>query len=119
MKNNGRYKKGVKRPKEVEEKRLLRLREAITGAKNSNWVGDKVSNNAVHGWVKRWKGFPKQCEFCGTTTAKKLEWANIDHTYRRVLEDYIRLCTKCHRNYDYSNHLCNIGSRGGSVKNKK
>ena len=42
---------------------------------------------------------------CGTETAKKFEWANIDHKYRRVLEDFIRMCTSCHRKYDYENNL--------------
>lgn len=38
------------------------------------------------------------CSDCGE--AKKTQWANVDHTYRRVLEDYIELCAKCHRLYD-------------------
>ena len=58
---------------------------------------------AVHLWVQKWKGIPKKCESCGTEKAKKYEWANIDHKYCRVLEDYIRMCTSCHRKYDYNN----------------
>lgn len=116
--SKGRYIKGIKKPKEFEEYRLKRLREETGGENNYNWKGDRVGNTAVHTWVKKWKGVPTKCEVCGTTKAKKFEWANIDHRYRRVLDDYTRMCTKCHRNYDYGNHLCNIGSRGGSVKNK-
>ena len=55
---------------------------------------------AIHDWIRRWKGKPSKCEVCGTTSAKKFEWANVDHQYRRVLEDYLRMCTKCHRKYD-------------------
>jgi len=43
---------------------------------------------------------PSKCEFCGTTQAKRFEWANIDGEYRRNLDDFIRLCKKCHNDYD-------------------
>lgn len=69
---------------------------------HKNWKGDEVSYTGIHKWVVKWKGTPNCCEQCGTTTAKKFEWANVDHEYRRVLEDYIRMCTPCHRNYDKS-----------------
>jgi hypothetical protein len=72
----------------------------------------------MHVWVARWKVKPSLCEHCGTTKSKKYEWANIDHKYRRVLDDYIRLCTSCHRNYDYQNHLSDKGGKWGSIKNK-
>ena len=73
---------------------------AIIGEKHFNWKGDKCSYSSMHIWVSKWKGKPKKCESCGIETAKKFEWANIDHQYRRVLEDYIRMCTTCHRRYD-------------------
>lgn len=113
------YKKGNKRSKKDEEYRLTKLRETIVGVNNPIWKGERAKYHVIHKWVTRWKGKPKLCEMCGTTAARKFEWANIDHEYRRVLEDYIRMCTKCHRNYDYSNHLSNVGSRGGSIKNKR
>lgn len=70
------------------------------GKDNWQWVGDKVSYPALHTWVRRWKGTPHKCEHCGSTDKKKYEWANIDHKYNRNLDDWIRLCTKCHRKYD-------------------
>ena len=75
------------------------------GSKNVNWKGNGVGYHAIHSWIERWKGKLKQCERCGSTTAKKYEWANIDHTYKRILEDYIRMCTSCHRIYDYEHNL--------------
>ena len=69
---------------------------------SSAWLGDSIGYFGVHEWVIRWKGKPQKCEMCGAEDKKKYEWANIDHKYRRILDDYIRLCTKCHRNYDYS-----------------
>jgi len=72
-----------------------------TGEKNPQWKGDAVGKLAVHDWIKRVLGYPNKCEHCKTTTAKKFEWANIDHKYRRNIDDYVRLCTSCHRIYDY------------------
>lgn len=51
-------------------------------------------------WVELHKGKPSLCEHCGTTEAKKFEWANISKKYKRELDDWIRLCTKCHRKFD-------------------
>lgn len=64
------------------------------------WKGDNIGYRAKHLWVIKWKGKPKKCENCGTEDARKYEWANIDHSYRRILDDYIRMCTSCHRKYD-------------------
>lgn len=88
------------------------------GNKSSAWKGDSACLMAKHSFISRTKGTPSKCEHCGTENEKWYDWANIDHKYSRNLEDYIRLCRKCHRKYDYDNHLSNIGSRGGSIPNK-
>lgn len=75
------------------------------GEKHWNWVGDKVSYSSLHAWVRKHKGTPQSCEFCKTTGHRKYEWANKDHKYKRNLDDWIRLCTSCHRKYDKSNNL--------------
>lgn len=82
----------------------------VMGARYSNeqshpsWKGNKVGKRALHTWVDKWKGQPETCEGCGSTglRGKKINWANVDHQYRRVLDDYIRLCVKCHGAYDTS-----------------
>ena len=84
---------------------------SLSEEKSPHWKGDRVGKNAVHDWVRKWKGRPNKCENCGTTKAKKFEWANIDHKYRRILQDYVRMCSKCHRNHDYENMLCGKGGR--------
>lgn len=95
-----------------EHKAKLRLirRSEETKKKISNsqseengfqWKGDKAGVSAMHTWVIKWKGRPRECEVCGITTAKKFEWANVDHSYKRILDDYIRMCTKCHMAYDF------------------
>ena len=78
------------------------------------WKGDDVAYHTLHAWVDREKGKPSACEHCGRTDAKRYEWANVDHKYRRVLADWVRLCTACHRKHDYKHGLSNVGSRWGS-----
>ena len=58
--------------------------------------------SSLHSWVRKNKGKPKVCEHCGFTSDKprKLHWANKDHSYKRILDDYIALCVFCHRKYD-------------------
>lgn len=73
-------------------------------AYKTTWKGDAVSYTGLHQWLARWKGRPKKCENCGTETAKKYEWANVDHKYKRLLNDYVRMCTSCHRHYDIENN---------------
>lgn len=65
-----------------------------------NWKGDDVSYGALHRWVIGHKGDANMCVNCGIEGKKKYEWANKDHKYRRCLDDYISLCTSCHRRYD-------------------
>lgn len=62
------------------------------------WKGEFASYSAIHHWVKRWKGRPNKCENCGFIG--KCTWANLDHSYKRILEDYISLCRKCHYAFD-------------------
>ncbi len=72
------------------------------GVLHPNWQGDKVNYRDLHNWIVKWRGQPDSCENCGRTNLKghSIHWANVDHKYRRVLEDYIRLCAKCHKQYD-------------------
>ena len=96
--------RGKPRTEEVRRKiglSHLGLPSKVSGEKNYAWKGDKVSYIGLHKWVARWKGKPMLCEMCGSTDKKKYAWANIDHRYRRVLQDYIRLCYSCHAIYDY------------------
>ena len=80
-----------------------------THAKNGNlresnspgWKGDNVKYSALHEWVKRYKGTPKECTQCGLDDPNKTyHWANISHEYSRDLDDFIRMCASCHKYYD-------------------
>ena len=71
-----------------------------TGPLHPNWKGDNVGYAALHKWVRQLLGSPSECTHCGTTTAKRYEWANVSHEYKREVSDWIRLCNSCHYGYD-------------------
>ena len=71
------------------------------GSKHRLWKGERADYISIHSWVARWKGRPKLCEHCGATNKERYEWANIDNRYSRNLDDYIRLCKKCHTIFDF------------------
>ena len=74
-----------------------------SGVLNPNWKGDKVGYWGLHAWVYRLLGKPMFCSLCKTTKARKYEWANISQLYKRDILDWIRLCSKCHINFDNGN----------------
>jgi len=71
-----------------------------TGENNFNWKGDNTSKRNFHKWVESRKGKPMKCDVCGTTDASRYDWSNKDHKYTRNLDDYTRMCRKCHYAYD-------------------
>lgn len=80
-----------------------------SGEKNCNWKGENVSYVPLHKWVRKLLGDPKFCKSCNKKGEKagtkkfprwNIEWANIDHKYRRNLSDYIPLCKRCHWKHD-------------------
>jgi len=84
--------RGYKWPKEIVKKRIKAIRE--------KYKDFPVSKASAHRWIISQKGKPNRCELCGTTKAKKFEWANKNHKYLKKLEDWMRVCTPCHRKYD-------------------
>ena len=80
-------------------------------SKKCQWVGYKnhiPRNKGVHksktygGFhykVRKLRGTPSYCEECGTTTAKKFEWANLTGNYSDI-NDYKRMCASCHDKFD-------------------
>jgi len=74
----------------------------IVKEKNPNWKGNNVSYMGLHMWINFNYGNPRFCINCFSTKEKKYEWANISGKYRRDIEDFVRLCTKCHIAFDGS-----------------
>ncbi len=72
------------------------------GESHCFWKGNKVGYRGLHYWLKRTKGIPNKCEFCGKqrTTIKSIHWANVDRKYKRDTKSYIALCASCHKLYD-------------------
>jgi hypothetical protein len=81
-------------------------RAKISGSNHYNWKGDSAGYNAIHTWVRSRAGTPSYCEHCKTSDKRKrYEWANVSRNYKRDMQDYIRLCASCHRQYDYKHRI--------------
>lgn len=73
----------------------------LVGEEHPNWKDD-VGYTALHSWVRRQLGKPMKCEYCGfkSDNPRKIHWANKSQEYKRDTNDWLRLCVKCHHNYD-------------------
>lgn len=87
----------------VMERYRIRPRRQVPrdqkGEKNASWKGSAAKYNALHARVRAARGTPSRCEDCGTTTAKRYEWASITKNYEDIY-DYKRLCSSCHHIFD-------------------
>ncbi len=90
-------------------KRSAETRRKMSEAakRRGNRPPEKQAYAIMHKRLIRERGQPRECEYCGSVIAKKFEWAftgsgHGDGTlaYSENLEDYIRLCTSCHRKFD-------------------
>ncbi len=89
-----------------ETRRLVSLHSAVKkGKESAHWKGDNVGYHGLHKWISLIAGKPNLCEFCGITKAKRFEWANETGLYKRIRDDWIRLCASCHRRYDRQRRL--------------
>ena len=84
------------------------LKSKLSNELHPAWKGAKVMYRALHYWIERHKGTPQECENCGVTEIRRYHWANIDHQYKRNLEDWVRLCVPCHKNYDLGKWRLNV-----------
>lgn|SRR3990167_380311 len=75
---------------------------SLSGLNNRKWKGDGVAYRTIHNWVQRRLGTPDTCEHCGSSGLKgrQIHWANKSRSYKRDLQDWIRLCRHCHKKYD-------------------
>ncbi len=85
--------------------RFIRWHQSKNGAvskeKNPRWQGDNVSIDGLHKRISKELGKPKICWECGTTDkTKRYEWANISGEYKVDMNDFKRLCKKCHIHFD-------------------
>ena len=80
------------------------------------WVGDDAKYVTVHLYVKTIKPVPGACQICGNPRKERtyknsgkykvdrvccgLELANINGRYNRDPDNYIWLCSVCHKKFD-------------------
>lgn len=62
----------------------------------------KPTYRVMHKWVESRMGKPTKCTHCSKDglTAHKIHWANLSGQYMRDVNDWMRLCAKCHKNFD-------------------
>lgn len=70
--------------------------------KNENhheWKGSNASYSAIHKWMSN--NFKKKdsCFRC-SGNKPRTEWANISGKYERNINDWVELCSSCHRYFD-------------------
>lgn len=71
----------------------------------------------LHYWVEKQLGRPSLCVFCSDTKKTRYEWANISGSYKQDISDWIRLCVKCHRNFDRKG-VCKSGHNLDDANNR-
>ena len=79
----------------------------LKGENHPNWKGDEVGYFSKHNWLIRHYIKSGKCEKCGTTKARRTEWANLSGKYLRDIKDYLELCPSCHRLIDRGNKCRN------------
>jgi hypothetical protein len=100
------HKRGYKRPpfsKEWKDK-IAQARATQIGLNEPRYKGEKVGYWGLHRWLDRTLGRPKKCQDCGTTNQSRYFWANISGLYKRDINDFKRLCGKCHKAFDKDKH---------------
>lgn len=101
--NNPRYWLGKKMPKEMVDRMTKSHAQFYLDYRDENhpnWKGDKATYRAIHNWVEVRLGKPMNCSKCNDNTKSRYHWANINHKYERNINDWIRLCAKCHSAFD-------------------
>ena len=86
---------------QIEQVRQLGLNSS--GSNHPAWKGEDVKYQGLHNWVRKNLGKTSQCTQCDSTS--NVYWANISHVYKRDLNDYFQLCSKCHYKYDWASHV--------------
>lgn len=88
--------------RKISEANKIAQKGKHIGEKNANWKGDDVGYKGLHIWINKKLGHSKICEHCGKSEfgKRQIHWANKSGKYKRDLDDWLRLCVKCHKKYD-------------------
>lgn len=64
-------------------------------------VGGINQYRNIHKWVEKMLGKPEQCSKCEKIGyGKQMHWANKSKEYMKDVSDWMRLCVKCHYEFD-------------------
>lgn len=63
---------------------------------------DKKEYNSIHWWLKN-NMIGDECAICGTREKKLDNALKTGFKYEKKTENFIKLCRKCHYNYDHPN----------------
>ena len=74
------------------------------GIETPRWKGNESSKSAFHQWLHKNFGHPDHCKNPECEGKSKLfEWClKTGKVYTHNPDDYIWLCRKCHRKYDFT-----------------
>lgn len=72
-----------------------------SGEDHYKW-SSKPSYSAIHHWINKVLGKPKECSSCGFTSenGRQFHWSNVSGNYLRDVNDWQRLCVSCHFKFD-------------------
>ena len=63
------------------------------------WKGKSAKYSAIHKWASTHFNKSDKCFNC-EGNEPRTEWANISLAYSRLRNDWIELCSSCHRFFD-------------------
>lgn len=96
------YRHSLETKKKISEAHIGVRMPCNSGDKNYLWKGNDVTYSGLHHWIASRLGKPDKCETCLSSGLRghKIHWANKSQRYKRNVDDWIRLCAKCHNSYD-------------------
>jgi hypothetical protein len=87
-------------PETEFKKGITPLNSMIFTSTGLKFKGTLAEYKSLHHRINKKLGQPRECRHCHTTTAKVYHWANISGEYLEDPSDWIRLCIKCHYEFD-------------------
>jgi len=107
------------------------VRDHLKAGIMNNLIGgiNRNLHSRIHSWLRNEFGRADHCEFCGINKkynpqGRKFNYAlkkDCDYDFNR--ENYLQLCTSCHRKYDMTDEIRekiikNIPSQRGKIRGK-
>lgn len=97
-----------------------KMSESHMGAKNPRWKGENASFVSKHIVIHNRYGKADKCENLDCKYPRKdargrmmmkpalYNWANLSGYYHRDMNDWVKLCVSCHRQFDCGSLMINL-----------